>query len=59
MGGTNGDVFSEIFAAIFGAIFDRLDKKNWWINWVKPILYYCSIIIPFAYLLGWQQGYFN
>ena len=39
-------------------IGEYLDKKKWWRHWLKPLLYYGSIILPFAYLIGWYQGYF-
>ena len=54
MAGAGVDIFSDIF----GAIIDLLDKKKWWSHWLKPLLYYGSIILPFAYLIGWYQGYF-
>ncbi|MBL6883383.1 MAG: hypothetical protein ISR09_03230 [Candidatus Thalassarchaeum sp.] len=54
MAGAGVDFFSEMF----GVVFDFLDKKKWWRQWLKPLLYYGSLILPFAYLIGWYQGYF-
>lgn len=52
MAGAGVDIFSEIF----GVIFDFLDKKKWWRQWLRYIVF--VIGVPFAYLIGWHQGYF-
>jgi hypothetical protein len=58
MGTGESDIAPIVVEGVYEGTLGHLDKRWWWRDWLKPILFYLLPLIPFIYLTGWYLGYF-
>tara|TARA_B110000495_G_C22889546_1_gene518809 strand:+ start:803 stop:976 length:174 start_codon:yes stop_codon:yes gene_type:complete len=52
------DIPAMIVEGAYEVTIGRLDKRWWWKDWLKPLIFYSLPFIPLIYLIGWYMGYF-
>lgn len=52
------DIAAIVVEGVYEGTLGHLDKRWWWRDWLKPVLFYLLPLIPFFYVAGWYLEFF-